>query len=538
MHYKYYFRMREVREYRAGPALMGARRSRRCGRVYRPRLALQSFPGVGKQTERYVEEIRLAMQRPSHEGPCCSVWRNLGNEEIDHPPALRHYERFGFERGTRILRKQRPGLSKITMGRPPLWGVPHYRIYLDGTAIDPSSVEDHVADYTLPAATLADGRQVDVSMTVVEWTVATERALFLCDENGFALHRMIPGIQAPGFTFTAYLKSEFIRELSDRGDLVLEELSPELRPLVENARTQLRSHFRIRSAGKAGTLVEQWKSEEVYPYVGTPRSVVEEAERQVFDVLALNVHAYLPDFEATSRENRKLSFRLLRTAIETSPEAVQLILRDVLALPQEKREELVQLLEHTSLDSIINAAKVVADRLDFLQGLELLVFDAVGRQKTLERRHLHKIIAEHTWLFGEEFNLTVSDRSLTSVLRRHLETAEIDILDDRPVVREDGSEGIVDLMLSRVVPQPRPEQNEHLIVELKRPSVRIGNAEATQVEEYATAIVRDERFRNTNTRWEFWAVGNEMTEAVRLKANQTGRPTGLLSEPEGYSMRI
>jgi hypothetical protein len=75
-------------------------------------------------------------------------------------------------------------------------------------------------------------------------------------------------------------------------------------------------------------------------------------------------------------------------------------------------------------------------------------------------------------------------------------------------------------------------------VELKRPSVRIGNAEATQVEEYATAIVRDERFRDTNTRWEFWAVGNEMTEAVRLKANQTGRPTGLLSEPEGYSMRI
>jgi len=35
-------------------------------------------------------------------GPCCSVWRNLGNEQIKQPPALRHCERFGsreVERG-------------------------------------------------------------------------------------------------------------------------------------------------------------------------------------------------------------------------------------------------------------------------------------------------------------------------------------------------------------------------------------------------------------------------------------------------------
>jgi hypothetical protein len=75
----------------------------------------------------------------------------------------------------------------------------------------------------------------------------------------------------------------------------------------------------------------------------------------------------------------------------------------------------------------------------------------------LERRHLHKLIAEHTWLFGEGFNLTVSDRSLNAVLQRHIDIANVDLMDETPVVMEDGSEGIIDLMLSRVVPLSRAD---------------------------------------------------------------------------------
>lgn len=411
-------------------------------------------------------------------------------------------------------------------------------ILYDGRSIDPQEIEDHLEDYLLPVVTLPDGRQVESTLTVVEWKVIAERALFLCDANGFSLHKLPPGIQAPGFNFTAYLKSPFLRELWEAGELALEELSPDLKPLIENAKDQLKTHFRKRAAERAGNLVDHWKEERIYPFEGAPRSVVEEAERQVFDVLALNVHHYLPDFGVTSRENRRLSFRLLRTAIETSPEAVQMILQDVLNLPREKQEELALLLERTSLEAIINASKVVADRLDFLQGLELLVFDPIGRDKTLERRHLHKIVAEHTWLFGEEFNLTVSDRSLNAVLRRHLDLNRIEILDEKPVVREDGSEGIVDLMLSRIVPQPHQDQNEHLIVELKRPKVPIGSAEAQQVKDYATAIVRDDRFRDTNTRWEFWAVSSEISDSVRLEATQAGRPLGLLLHVEEYRLKI
>ena len=412
------------------------------------------------------------------------------------------------------------------------------RIIYDGQPLDPSVVEDHVADYLIGPVWLKNGNEAEAELTIVEWSVPTERALFLCDENGFCMHKVPPGIQAPGFIFTGYLKSGLIRELGESGDLLLEELQPDLKELLEAGKEKMRNHFRQRSAEKAGGLVEQWKREEVYPYLGTPTGPIEEIERQVFDVIALNVHEFLPDFDGSSTQNRRFSFRLLRTALETSPDAIHTILHDVLNLPAAKQQELAELLERTSLEAIINASKVVADRLDFLQGLELLVFDAEVKRRTLERRHLHKVVAEHTWLFGEHFHLTNSDKSLTNVLRRHLDLARIDLLDETPVVREDGTEGIIDLMLSRVVPQSRADCNEHLIVELKRPTVKIGNSEASQIKDYATAVVRDERFSGTNTRWEFWAVANDVTESVQLEASQSGRPRGLLWHHEDLGLRI
>ena len=341
-------------------------------------------------------------------------------------------------------------------------------IYYCGHLIQPSEIEEHIAEYKINAQ-ISEDRNIEIDLTIIEWLINAERAIYLCDRDGFTLDKINAGIRAPGFMFTAYLKSDFIRELNEDGLLQMAELSTDLKSILDSVRDKMREHCRLRAASQVVDLVQQWKDEEVYPYVGEPASVIEKAERQIFDVVALNVNEYLPDFEDSSAANKKLQFQLLRTAIETSPESVQSIVRDVLKLPTEKQEEFAELLERTSLEAMINASKIVADRLDFLQGLELLVIDPEGKKRTLERRQLHKIVADHTWIFGEEFNLTVSDRSLTNVLRRILAESNREILDDSPVVREDGSEGIIDLMLSKVIPQPQPDKRHHLIIELKRP---------------------------------------------------------------------
>ncbi len=221
-------------------------------------------------------------------------------------------------------------------------------------------------------------------------------------------------------------------------------------------------------------MVESWKKEKIYPYQGEPKDIVEAVERQVFDVVALNVNSYLPDFERSENRSKKLSLQLIRQALERDPEELQLILDDVLNLPAEKRKDLAEFLKKTTLVSIINASKIVADRLNFIRGLEVLVFDDESKEGLLETQQLHRILASETWVFGEQFNISVDDESLDEVLEKHLELlGRGKASDDHPpILREDGRTGRVDLMLSKRIPLTDQTEREHLVIELKSQSKR------------------------------------------------------------------
>ena len=109
----------------------------------------------------------------------------------------------------------------------------------------------------------------------------------------------------------------------------------------------------------------------------------------------------------------------MRSAIEKSSSELQVILDEVLRLPERKRNELASLLKDVSLAAIISAAKIVADRLDFLVALEAILFDEGPKARLKECTQLHKLVAKHAWIFGEEYNISVNDRSLTEVLKQH-----------------------------------------------------------------------------------------------------------------------
>lgn len=416
---------------------------------------------------------------------------------------------------------------------------PLVEIVIDGRRLDPVALEEHQEEYRLPPFD-ADGTEVaDAVLTVIEWRAKTSRMLYFCDPRGMALQSTNVGIQAPGYQFTAYLRSSFVRTLHDRNELMMDELSPGAQALHEAAKGQLRDHFRRRRAEQATELVEEWKREQVYPFQGEPATAVERTERQVFDVVALSVNNYLPDFSSSDRKSKAFSLRLLRQAIESNPESMQRILTEVLGLPRQQQDELSELLEKTTLSSIISASKVVADRLDFLRALEVMIYEPEPRKQLLERSQLHRILADHTWIFGEEYHLTVDDESLTAVLNRHLKLLGRNALapDAKPVRSVDGKQQIVDMMLSRLLKQPKADR-EHLVIELKRPTQKIDEKVLGQVTRYATAVAKDERFRSTNTRWVFWAVSNELDDFAEIQTNRKGQPSGMLLENEEHRFTI
>ncbi|MET3214169.1 UNVERIFIED_ORG: hypothetical protein ABIC48_001912 [Burkholderia territorii] len=288
--------------------------------------------------------------------------------------------------------------------------------------------------------------------------------------------------------------------------------------------------------------MQQWKNEGVYPFAGDATDSLEVARREVFDICALNVHQYLDSFREGRPKDRQFTLRMLKTALDENPESLKRILSDVLELPKERQTELADLLQYTTLSSIIEASKMVADRLQFLIGFQELLFQPESKRSLRERSQLHRMLENETWLFGEEYLLTSSDENLNTVLRKHLAklrpAGKGKKRKEAPVVRDDGTQAVIDLMLAREVPAYAQTKREFLVVELKRPSQKIDLEVHAQIQSYALAVASDERFDSQNTHWTFIAISNEMTPDAARTVRQQGKPYGFFFQEDNLRIGL
>lgn len=411
------------------------------------------------------------------------------------------------------------------------------RITLPEGSLDPSAVI--ACSKTVPISPIEiDGRKYIADVELVEWTGSTERVLYLCNEQGFPLSMCDIRVQVPGLNFSAYLRSSYITELAHEGTLELGELAPGLRPAIDQVKAAVKIFHRERCAFRASNLVEKWKEEKIYPYEDRPKNEMERVEREIFEVVAVQVNDLLPDFSTSQPKSQRFQLRMLRQALESSPEELEIILSEVLNLNEKKRREFAELLRETSLSAMITASKMVSDRLKTLAGLEKLLFDLDEKQQFKERTQLHRLLAENSWIFGEEYNLLVDDQSLTEALKQHHKAGGDPTVVDRSVTLADGGRGILDLMLGQKVPTARAEELDYLVVELKRPIVVVGSDEITQIKKYAYAVASDSRFHRLPARWTFWVISNDMDNFAKLDSSQAQAPRGRVLISEDPRMTI
>lgn len=357
-----------------------------------------------------------------------------------------------------------------------------------------------------------------VELRILEWNHSqiNSKELLFCDSKGFGLEKYHGHFKGSEFSFSAFLKSSLIENLQADNVLAIPDLEP-LKSLVDNTLSTLQTYFFDRRLADCQAELEKWKEDKIYPYENEALNPVEEAERKIFDIVAVNIKRNLPSFDKNDSKGKKFQLRMLKQAIEKNPEDLQTIIEEVLQLSTEKRNQFAELLKETSLTSIISASALVTERLQFISFLETLLFDVEAKKHCKERSQLHKILAENTWIFGDEFSLSVSDQSLTEVLVKHKKILDDDIVIDAPVTRIDGTRGIIDLMLSKSIYRNPKEGLEHLVVELKAPNVKIGQKELNQIESYAIAVAEDERFRSINTRWNFWIISSDLDRLTKMK---------------------
>lgn len=408
-----------------------------------------------------------------------------------------------------------------------LYKNPDLNISINGEKIVPQNFFSVLAIEKLEDVLSENGKNYPVTLEILKWGHKVEKELCLCDSLGTELLSSRFNFPSKDLYFTVQLKSDYFRDLDNTGRLLLKELDPDIEELIAQAKEKTRGYIRAEIAKANAHIVARWKKDKIYPYEEKKElTPVEDAERQVFEIVGVNIENYLPNFEEADNKQKLFTFKLIAQAITNNPASLQKIITEVLSLSKEAQDDLADLLEFSPLANIIKSAKTIANRLDFLTGLKQLLFDKECKKTLLERDQLHKILEKEAWIFDENFALNVSEASLNKVLHAHLSALGKRRDDESEVPLPDGRKGRVDLMLSLSI-KPRTDQTDHLIVELKRPSQKITPEILNQIENYALAVSSEEQFDSKRTHWKFIVVANEMDKYAKMKVNQKDRSSGL-----------
>ena len=76
------------------------------------------------------------------------------------------------------------------------------------------------------------------------------------------------------------------------------------------------------------------------------------------------------------------------------------------------------------------------------------------------------------------------------------------------------------------------------VIELKRPTCKLGQKELGQIENYAFSIADDERFDRGQTSWTFVLIGNELAPFAEHKCRVQGQDFGHIHESDDGSVNI
>ncbi|MDQ3674960.1 MAG: ATP-binding protein [Gemmatimonadota bacterium] len=384
---------------------------------------------------------------------------------------------------------------------------PDVEIRIRDVIVDPSSQHLEPVDMTVPV----EGLESPAIVTFIEWkkrAPGTQR-IYMCDSHGAALLDVAAELRSRETNFTAYICWDGFKDQDTSAHLAILGGDDFGAKVLAAGRAAVNDHLVQRALQRRAQALEDWKSEQTYPYTGEPKTVPEKVIRKAFDIVAT---AATPVLAKMDVEQRRFSMQLMKVAVETDPSAVQKVMREVLRLPEDRIEQMASLFERTSLESMITATHSILNRLDFLVGLRSLIFDAETKSATTERRQLHKILEREAWLFGDEWTLTASDETLRRVLVKHLQLLGTDAqyADVMPESQREGGVLIPDLVLSGSA-SSYSKSREYLVVELKRPSVILGKDELDQIEAYA---MRSRRTSSSASRTSPGTSGSSETDTT------------------------
>lgn len=442
--------------------------------------------------------------------------------DADHTGTAVHIHNIPEDKVGTITRMAEPNdmvPDLLTTFAPYLLAYTDITIKYHGVTLDPAR---HIKNQQEKLLVFEENGKEPVKARVVaiSWKQAQFNKMYVCGNSGvvFEEHDYTP---LKKIATSIYIMGDLFEQLHRENLLGMGRANPAYAYFEDEAKKFVKELVGEKDTEDAAAEILRIKEQGIYPYDGEPADDVHKAERDVFDVFAVEVNRAVPQLKSSPRQTQQLTYRLIREAINTNPSSIKTILTEVFNLTQQQQDDLADLLTHTHLPEIIDTAKTVSDRLVFLQVLEQMVYNDTIGKPIRERTQFHRVLLKHLWIFGEKYTLGTSDQSLRNVLKAHIDYLGRDeVTPEIPPEAVEDLTRIPDLCLFQQI-CPGYENFEHLVIELKRPTLTLTMRELDQIRDYALTVAENPMFDKARTKWHFVLLGQSFDKRVRSAlANQ------------------
>lgn len=397
-----------------------------------------------------------------------------------------------------------------------------YTIFVNGKELDYSSyiVQKEVKEYVYPETKLS------FVVTYICWSnkLSEYSKYYYIKSDGSELSKENTTLNNKGdhFYHSVFIQSELFDQFDARMLSLYQTAlsgnfnrkSPEFVFIMREVNRHLYDLRRPFVKKTVSKIVDSLEIEKAFPAYN-PHSVIDKLRKTQIEEMISTIYMAQPKLFTSfaNKEQRKTFIRLLDLIMESGEvNSLFSIFEEILDMSEDEREDLADILKYTHLSSITKTIRMIKDRYQTVEDLKQLVYNSDLHAN--EADHLQRLLEQHYWLFGEQYNLvTAAEPNFEEALRRYLRFLHEEYKDasvehpdklkqmDLFAVRQDISHG----------------RFHNIVVELKHPDIRLGEKQLSQVKKYMRVILDTKEFNASNMEWVFYLVGNQFDTTDYIK---------------------
>lgn len=292
---------------------------------------------------------------------------------------------------------------------------------------------------------------------------------------------------------------------SDKNRTLFKDLEKQLNDfLAEKRRPFLKK--------QANSVIDSFEKEKVMPDFGA--NPWDLKKKETFVDFVKGLYEVRPAvFMKLNTDQKRIFLELLNLVMDTNEQgSLFKILDSVVELSSNERKKFAKILETTRLKRVISTINLIKDRILVVEDLKRVLFD--HSLKAGEVKHLQKILVDHYWIFGEEYNLVCAEEvKFTQALEKY--RYELLGVTEKEYIGHPDKYKEMDLFLTGQDSQYGTPHN--LVVEIKSPTYikQLTYKEFGQLQTYGDVILKTDAFNDHRERWTFILIGQDVDSNLR-----------------------